>query len=161
MDNYDKYLATVPEIELEKFRYNSINYEYASVDNDYVNWKYKFPNTNDILIIFNDDIMSTKKLYDSNDEHYIYDSIYFVISDWKNIKNNVYAKQYFFSVLAFTNDTKMSDILDCVRHFVISNAEYNFKTINDDQIFTNNIIDYTKIIKINLETYMIYNPLNY
>ena len=173
----DDFLDTVPEIKINKLSHNSINYGHAYVDNDYIGWKYKYPNTNDIVIVLDCNALrpigygdfrpcfggyDPTKIYNDNGDNdennrRFHDTIKFQISNWKNANDTTYGRSYSFIALSFTNDTAIYDILECVRHFVTSNVPNNFRPIEYDQIFTNNIIDYAKLITINMETYMIHN----
>lgn len=157
--SFDEYLLTIPDFELEKCSYDSINYGYGVIDNDYINWKYKYPNTNDKVVVLNDDAISSIEIYDEleNDEHRYSDYITFQISNWKNLNAVPLARLHFFAVLVFPNDTNNLDILDCVKHFVINRATNRFRLVPDGQIFTNNVIDYTKMIHIDMSKYQIYN----
>jgi len=167
----------IDDIEFEYFSYNSITYGFVTIDSDYIDYKFKYPTTNDKVVVIDTDILSAIEIIDGNNcsnkskyprsfkihctkedkENHLVNHIALQISSWQNINSISMTRLYFFSVFVFPVDTADLDIIEVVRNFVVTRAINRFKPIPINQKFTNNIIDYKEMIIIDMQNYCLFN----
>lgn len=102
--------------EYKQHQVNDLTYHSTTVDMDFIGWKYLLPTSNDIVVPVSDFF---KYYSDSDSYHYSPSKPRFDIKNWNNFHESPICYSYFHNILIFPENTKISNIIKCIQHYII------------------------------------------
>lgn len=123
-----KMSITKIKLEYDHHQYKSIPYKSASIDSDYLGWKYENPIDYSKLVILNNfidisEILGVPKNDKSRIELNLHDPC-FHITTWDDLGDSPVFRN-FFHVCLFFDDISPELITECVQHFIIDVCDYH------------------------------------
>lgn len=148
--------------------YNIINRSYGNikfysfvVDNDFLGWKYKFPDNSDDKIV----VINYCTLYNPSTKSYVTSTPTFGLSNWKDFIE--LTENYFSHILVFPKDTPLNGIFYCLKKFMVSmfskkeETKYIAEKLNKFYKFNKgSTFETNKLLYFDYETKKILNKIN-